>query len=324
MLAAATAALAATLVVAPAPPAQDAPQAASTRQAAAQTPQTVDVARGTKLVLQNFAGEVIVRTWDKDAVKVDARHLRNRRVQVERRGEGVLEVKGSRGAGGMGSIDYELTVPAWMSLRLTGTYLYVAVEGVQGEIVAETVRGDLAVKGGSGTVSLKSIEGNVTVEGAKGRLTLHSADGDVSVTDCSGEVAADTLDGSITLTRVSATSVDASTIDGDIIYDGGIAAQGQYLFTTHDGNVFLRIPENTNATLAIRTYEGRFDSSLPVQLSGDYRRGRRVTGTLGKGGAEIEIEAFDGRIRLLKPGEPLPEAKRKQQEKDKAWQGLRR
>jgi hypothetical protein len=41
-----------------------------------------------------------------------------------------------------------------------------------------------------------------------------------------------------------------------------------------------------------------------------------VTFTLGKGGAEIVIEAFDGQIRLLKAGEPLPAGKTKQKAKD--------
>jgi hypothetical protein len=46
----------------------------------------------------------------------------------------------------------------------------------------------------------------------------------------------------------------------------------------------------------------------------DYERGKRVTFTLGKGGAEVDIEAFGGRIRLLRPNEALPEVK-KQKEK---------
>jgi len=61
------------------------------------------------------------------------------------------------------------------------------------------------------------------------------------------------------------------------------------------------------ATVSIRTYEGRFTSSYPVQLSGDYKRGRRVSFTLGGGAAAVEIEAFDGHIRILKPSDPLPE-----------------
>ena len=44
------------------------------RQEAPKTDETVAVQRGGRLSINNFAGEVIVRTWDKDAVRVVARH----------------------------------------------------------------------------------------------------------------------------------------------------------------------------------------------------------------------------------------------------------
>src|SRR5919199_1426959 len=34
------------------------------------TDQTIDVAKGTRLVLNNNAGEVVVRSWDRDQVRV--------------------------------------------------------------------------------------------------------------------------------------------------------------------------------------------------------------------------------------------------------------
>jgi len=282
------------------------------------TTRTVDATRGMRLVLNNFAGEVIVRAWDKSAVRVDARHPRSATIQVEPKGDEIAVRSHDRG-GLSGSIDYEISVPSWMPLRLTGTYLFVSIEGVQADIQAATVRGDVAVRGGAGSVSLKSIEGDVSIEGATGRIELNSAEGDVTVTDCGGEIAAETLEGTISLSRITATVVEASTIDGDVVYDSAVSAQGQYRFTTHDGNVLLRIPENTGASVSVRTYDGRFDSSFSVQPSGDFKRGRRVTFTLGKGGAEIDIEAFDGQIRLLKTGEALPAGKNK----DKAayWPG---
>ena len=36
--------------------------------------QTVDVAKGTRLVLSNNAGEVTVRSWDQDRVRIQATH----------------------------------------------------------------------------------------------------------------------------------------------------------------------------------------------------------------------------------------------------------
>ena len=35
---------------------------------------TVDVAKGTRLVLSNQAGEVVVRSWDQDRVRIQATH----------------------------------------------------------------------------------------------------------------------------------------------------------------------------------------------------------------------------------------------------------
>lgn len=276
-----------------------------------QTTQTVDATRGMRLALENFAGEVVVRAWDKDAVRVDARHMRNVKITVNRKPDGLLEVEASGDRAVSGSVDYELSVPAWMPVSLSGMYLTALVEGVRADITVETVHGDVTVRGGDGSISLKSIEGHITLSGAKGRIQLHSTEGDVSVEDSSGEVAAETIEGTVTLTRLSAKVVDASTLDGTVVYDGAIAAQGQYQFATHDGSVILRIPETTNATVTVRTYEGSVNSSFSVQPSGDYKRGRRVSFTLGKGGAEIDIEAFDGQIRLLKAGEALPEGKKK-------------
>ena len=38
------------------------------------TDETIPVQRGTRLSIDNFAGEVIIHTWDKDSVHVVARH----------------------------------------------------------------------------------------------------------------------------------------------------------------------------------------------------------------------------------------------------------
>jgi hypothetical protein len=272
------------------------------------TDKTVDVARGARLTLDNQAGEVVVRTWDRDAVRVQARHSTREQVDVSV-SEGQVRIRSGRNGrwGARGSIDYQITVPAWMPVRLSGTYLFATLEGLQGEVSAETVQGDVVVRGGGGQVTARSVEGRVTVSDAKGRIEARSVDGDVTITGCSGDIVADTTDGAIRITGSAAMSIDASTIDGDIVFDGTVNNEGQYRMVTHDGDVYMRVPENTSATVSIRTYEGRFTSSYPVELSGDYQRGRRVSFTLGGGAAAVEIEAFDGHIRILKPSDALPD-----------------
>ena len=66
------------------------------------------------------------------------------------------------------------------------------------------------------------------------------------------------------------------------------------------------IPESTNATFTVRTYNGEFSSNLQTKAVGEIRRGRRATYSLGNGGAEVELESFGGSIRLRRPGTVAP------------------
>ena len=47
------------------------------------TDQTVQVAKGTKLDINNFAGDVIVKVWDKDAVRVEVNNSDRETVDIK-------------------------------------------------------------------------------------------------------------------------------------------------------------------------------------------------------------------------------------------------
>ena len=79
-----TAALVAALGPAPAQ-AQTPAQGGGTearRMRAPDTDETVDVTKGTRLSVDAFAGEVIVRGWARDAVRVQARHNSRTKVTI--------------------------------------------------------------------------------------------------------------------------------------------------------------------------------------------------------------------------------------------------
>ena len=61
------------------------------------TDQTVDVAKGTRLVLSNNAGEVVVRSWDRDQVRVQATHSERERVDMQT-ADMTLRIRGARDA----------------------------------------------------------------------------------------------------------------------------------------------------------------------------------------------------------------------------------
>jgi DUF4097 and DUF4098 domain-containing protein YvlB len=267
-----------------------------------QTDQTVPAARGTRLVIENQAGEVVVHVWEKDAVRVQARH--NTRVKINvRTGTGVINIDAITEKGPTGSVDYDISAPGWMPIKIEGQYDYISIEGVQGEISVETVRGDIVLKN-IGAAIAKTIEGAIQIDGARGKLTLSSVNEDIKVTAASGELVAETTNGEVSLTGMASSNVEVASVNGDIVYEGTLASSGHYSFTNHNGDIELTVPDNSNATFNVRTYSGEFTASLPVKGpdSSQVRRGRRVSYTLGNGSADVDLESFGGDIKLHRAG----------------------
>lgn len=269
---------------------------------APQTDQTVPAARGTRLVIENQAGEVVVHVWEKDVVRVQARHNTRAKISV-RTGTGVINIDATTEKGPTGSVDYDISAPGWMPIKIEGQYDYVSVEGVQGEISVETVRGDIVLKN-IGAAIAKTIEGAIQIDGARGKLMLSSVNEDIKVTGASGELVAETTNGEVSLTGMASSSVEVASVNGDIVYEGTLSSSGHYSFTNHNGDIELTVPDNSNATFNVRTYSGEFTTSLPVKGpdSSQVRRGRRVSYTLGNGSADVDLESFGGDIKLRRAG----------------------
>jgi DUF4097 and DUF4098 domain-containing protein YvlB len=258
------------------------------------------VHQGQRLDVSDFGGEVVIKTWRQSAVRIRASHGSRDYITVTTEGPTVHLSASSRHGPAM--VDYEILAPAWMPLSISGTpSAEVTIEGTEAEVTVETVEGSIRVVGGSGNVSLKSVEGDVTLEGAKGHIELNTVDGSISVKDCSGDIAAETVDGEITLLGIESADMDASSVDGSIEYDGTITDGGRYRFESHDGSVSVSIPERTNATISVATFSGDFDACFPVTLKDKTKH--RFTFTLGTGSARVELESFDGTIKLCRPGQ---------------------
>jgi DUF4097 and DUF4098 domain-containing protein YvlB len=261
---------------------------------------TVPVQRGQRLEVSSYAGEIAVKTWDRNAVRVVADPGDRTRVEIDRSAIAVtIRTEGRRGAPRM--VDLVITAPSWMPLDLSGVNTHVSVVGARGPISVETVQGEVDVEGGNGLVTLQSVQGSVDLKGAKGRLEVHSVNEDVSVSTSSGEVTAETVNGDITLTRVDATSVDASSVNGELEYDGSIRNGGRYAFSTHNGGITVTVPEGSNAAVSVSTFNGEFASEFPVTLT-ETRKGKRFSFTIGSGSAQMTLESFQGSIELVRPG----------------------
>jgi DUF4097 and DUF4098 domain-containing protein YvlB len=277
--------------------------AQSTGTGAANTDQTVAVPRGARLIINSFTGDIVIHAWDKDAVRVRAQHAPRVRVSI-RASESAVTVQ-ANGAAAAGSLDYEITVPRSMPIRVDGTFGDITIDGVQSEVSVENVRGDIRVSGAPTFVTAESVEGAVSVTGARGKVKASSVNEDVRIEDATGDISAETTNGEISLLRIDSTNVDVETVNGDITYEGSVADRGHYGFATHNGNITIGMSDRANVTLTVRTFNGAFRPDLPVK-SLESRRSSRATYMLGSGSAEMTLESFGGTIRLRRPGFASP------------------
>ena len=253
------------------------------------------VSRGSHLVLRDLQGEVRVETWDEPRVRIHAG--RDEGVVFRIEGGERRVVRPADPGERERHHDYRVTVPAWIGLTVQGRSVDVVVEGVEGGVEVRTISGDVTVRRATGTIQARSVEGELRVEDSRGRIQLRSLGDDVSVLRVGGTVQVETTDGDLRLLDVEAAAVQASTMDGDIEFSGPVRGAGRYVLTTHDGDISLGVVGELGARVSVSTFDGSFESDFPV-VTERYQSGRELRFTVGGGGAELVLRAFDGEIRL--------------------------
>jgi DUF4097 and DUF4098 domain-containing protein YvlB len=270
---------------------------------AQQTDSIVSVRPGTRLEVDNFAGRVVVRTWDRpSSVHIVADHSSMTEVDIDT-SDVTLSLSASSQHGMPTAVDYTITIPPTMPVEISGVQTQVDVEGVKGDVSVETVQGDVRVAGGSGFLSLSTVDGQLDLQRSSGRMELSGVNQGVHVADTKGDLVAETVNGDLRLERVDSGSVEASTVNGEVVFDGTIKDDGRYSFSTHNGGVSVAIPPSANVTVSVDTYQGAFVSSFPITRR-DRDEGKSFGFSIGSGSASLDIESFQGTIQLRRPGEP--------------------
>jgi DUF4097 and DUF4098 domain-containing protein YvlB len=281
---------------------------------APRTSQEQPVTKGTRLVLTNNAGEVVVQSWDRDVVKIEATHGERDTVDVQTADQ-TLRIRSRSARGASALMDYRLTVPRWMPVNLSGSYLEAAIEGTTAEVTVETVHGNVRVVGGSGAVSVRSVMGTILVDKASGRVQATTVNEGIRLTNVTGDMTAETTNGDIVVENAQTSSLEVSTVNGDVTFNGTVRDNGAYRLTTHGGDVRVGLGGAANATVFVRTFQGDFSSDFPIELPQGQSRdsgSKRFNFTLGNGSARIEVQSFNGDIHLARRTVPTAEQEREE------------
>ena len=277
--------------------------AALAQQQQPQTDTTFAVRAGSRIEVETFGGEINVKTWDRSSVRVQAVHGRRDVVNIDSRGNSVhIEAEGRMGV--PTNVDFTITVPASVSLGLSGVYTDIVVDGVTGDVDAETVSGGIKVTGGN-RIKVESVEGAIIIDRVRGRINANTVNRGIRISNSVGDVEAETVNGPIILTDVQSTNVDLATVNGRVVYDGTIRENGDYAISSHNGPIYVVVPEKAGLSVSVSTFNGDLEASFPISI-GNVSAKKRFNFTIGNGSARLDLESFGGDIHLRRPGEAIP------------------
>lgn len=244
-------------------------------------------------------GEIVVRGWDRDQVRIHA---------TSDGGDIRLNAGGSRltlDMGGAGSREahFEVTVPYGARLSVHAQSADVDVRSTRGDAEINAQSGDVHVED-VGRLDVASLSGDVQVRDVNGDAGVRTISGDFRLDGLKGDVDVETVSGGIEVRDATSKFVRAHSVSGDITYAGTIDPAGRYELTTHSGEIGIEMPRSASAQIGIATWSGSVDSDFPITLKpGEHGFGnKRFTFDVGGGAARVNLESFSGDIRIHSSG----------------------
>jgi len=253
--------------------------------------------------LTEISGDVVVNAWDRNEARVRAYAERGRIRSTMTSSRLSLETEAVRGR--VGDSKLEVWIPVGAHVIARSTSGDVTVKGTKAPVDARSTSGDVVVTDATDRITVESVSGDVRASQLSGDVRTESVSGTIEIRNATGPVRAETTSGDVSLIGVTSRSVYATTVSGEVEYDGTIDNNGRYEFHAHSGDIRLEIPESASAQFSVETFSGSLDSEFPITLQPGQRttgRPRRFEFTLGGGSARIIAESFSGDIVLARRG----------------------
>ncbi len=281
---------------------------------------TVSLARDGEVNLTNISGNIEVWTWDRGEVKIDALKISKAstvakakenaakvEIVVEKEGNTLIieteypeRKRGWKEDSISVSVNYNLTIPAKASVKISSVSGSVDLEKIGGAAKVKAVSGDVTLSEANKGVDLDAVSGDIYVQNVTGDAYLNTISGTIEAEGIRGSIKATVVSGKIELRNVSeADKVSANSVSGSILYEGKISRDGRYTLKGHSGSVEMIIPSDSGFEFEATTFSGRIQTDFELRVSGEISR-RKISGVVNNGGAVVKLTTFSGNVYLKK------------------------
>jgi DUF4097 and DUF4098 domain-containing protein YvlB len=244
------------------------------------------------------------------ATEADARpRLEATRIDVTER-EGRVDVRAEHVRGRHGaSVDYTVAAPADTTLEIRSVSGDVTVQGIKGEVRAETVSGDVNATGLAREAALKSVSGDITIASSAldGALSANSVSGNVVIQGFKARrVDAATVSGDVRLSSAVCEQAQVHSVSGDVGVAGTLAKGGRYELRSHSGDISFAVDGKTGFEVEANSFSGDIKTELPLDVRSKRENegygppSRSLRATYLDGSATVNVSTFSGTIVITK------------------------
>jgi DUF4097 and DUF4098 domain-containing protein YvlB len=244
------------------------------------------ISGGGSVLLHSGTGRQVLATYTvhSDKIEVDQNSSADKQ-RVELR---THALPGQQPTAEQARVDYDVTVPAGVSVNVSTTAAPITAEGLSGDIGLSSETGQITVSNvGKSHVRVRSMTAPVTLKDVTmSRVDIQSSGGAVQLNNVTGQ------------------RVAASTTSGNIEYRGDCSGGGDYVLTTHSGAIDMTLPATASVDLSARSTTGAVENAFPLQEKQHNsfvpKQGRSFAGTSNSGSSSVELQSFSGKIRVKK------------------------
>jgi len=278
---------------------------ASQAQAQSSVNEHHPLARGGRVELDNVAGQVRVRGWDRDEVALTGQLGAGQQLDVQSSANRVqLRVvypHSSRSDGAR----LELRVPRGAVLQAQTVSADLDLADVDlSRLQAQTVSGDLSAQGRAQESQLSTVSGSLQSRLETQRLRANTVSGRLNAAQgAAGDVALESVSGSIGLDGGKLSRLRAETVSGSMdLALAGLAPGGSVELQAVSGSIGLRLPKDVSARLRVETFSGDIESDAGEVEKPRYGPGRHLDVQLGSGNGDVSIDSHSGSVRVRRGG----------------------
>jgi hypothetical protein len=176
-------------------------------------------------------------------------------------------------------------------------------------VEVSTISAPIVAAGLSARSQLRTATGEITLDDTSGETEINTVSGSTAVRDPHGSLKFNSVSGQLAVAGGRLSALSAKTVSGQLLADTDIAPAARVRLNSVSGEIALRVPSETSATVELRTATSTVESDFGLDRRSAPAR-TILSGKIGSGvdPASITTNSASGRTALLRRAPETPAA----------------